>query len=47
MLVMDASVDTSLQFFKDCLEKLGAKLPASAYGKGESAKKLRRDMFSD
>jgi suppressor of tumorigenicity protein 13 len=31
--------DPSLKFFRDYLEKLGAKVPASAYGKGESAKK--------
>merc|ERR1712151_562353 len=31
--------DPSLKFFRDYLEKHGAKLPASAYGKGESAKK--------
>lgn len=40
--------DPSLKFFKDYLEKLGAKLPASAYGKGESAKKPDvKDGFGD
>lgn len=40
--------DPALKFFRDYLEKLGAKLPASAYGKGESAKKTEaKDSFVD
>merc|ERR1711915_395247 len=40
--------DPALKFFRDYLEKLGAKLPDSAYGKGESAKKTEaKDSFVD
>uniref|UniRef100_A0A0D6R4Z4 STI1 domain-containing protein n=1 Tax=Araucaria cunninghamii TaxID=56994 RepID=A0A0D6R4Z4_ARACU len=37
--------DPSLRFFRDYLESLGAKLPSSAYGKGESAKKPDVESF--